>query len=57
LELRKVRPHRDFLGRHRSASAGAVYTDITSVVSGSPIAEGVDAGLLKTILFLCFIKT
>jgi len=50
-ELRKLRPQRVFLGRHRSVSAGKSYTDLTSAVSGSAIADGVDAGLLKTVFF------
>jgi hypothetical protein len=32
-------------------SAGKSYTDLTSAVSGSAIADGVDAGLLKTVFF------
>jgi hypothetical protein len=53
-ELRKVRTHRVFLGRHRSASAGTVYTDIAPAVSGSAIAEGVGAGLLNPVFFALF---
>jgi hypothetical protein len=29
-------------------SAGEIYTDITPAVSGSAMADGVDAGLLKS---------
>jgi hypothetical protein len=32
-------------------SAEIIYTDITSAVSGSAIADGVDAGLLKPFFF------
>ena len=55
-ELRKVCPHRVFLGQRRSVSAGEMYTDLTSAVSGLAI-NGMDAGLSKTVLFGCFIQT
>jgi hypothetical protein len=55
-ELRKVCPHRVFLGRHRSVPAEEMYTDLTSAVSGLAI-NGMDAGLSKTVLFGCFIQT
>jgi hypothetical protein len=31
-----------------------MYTDLTSAVSGSAIADGMDAGLLKTVLGVLF---
>jgi hypothetical protein len=40
-----LRPHRVFLGQHRSASAGNIYTDLASAVSGSAIADDVDGTL------------
>jgi hypothetical protein len=49
--LRKVRPHRAFIRRHRSAPAGNIFTDKTSTVSDSAIADRVDAGMLQSIFF------
>jgi hypothetical protein len=50
-ELCKVRT----LGLFRAASncvcAGEVYSYLTSAVSGSAIADGVNAGLLKNVFF------
>ena len=54
LELRKVRPHRVFLGRRCSVPAGKIYTDLTSAVSGSAIADGVGAGLLKPFFLVLY---
>ena len=53
-ELREVRLHRAFLWRHRSLCAGGIHTDLTPEVSGSAVAYGVDAGLLKPVLW-CFL--
>jgi hypothetical protein len=36
---------------------GAIYTDLTSAVSGSGIADGVDAGLFKTVFFGVLFKS
>jgi hypothetical protein len=38
-------------------SAGTIFTHLTSAVSGLSIADGVDAGLLKTGFIGCFIHT
>jgi hypothetical protein len=56
-ELRKVRPHRVFLGRHRSVSARELYADLTSTVSGSAIADGMLENSAKKTFFagpICF---
>ena len=34
--------------------AGEVYIDLTSAVSGSAIRDGVDAGLLKTVVLVFY---
>jgi hypothetical protein len=49
-----MRPHRVFLERHRIVSVGTIHTDLTSAASGSAIANGVDAGLLKNRFFDVF---
>jgi hypothetical protein len=37
-------------------SARPIYTDLTSAVSGSAIADGVDEGLLKPSFFGVFLE-
>jgi hypothetical protein len=46
-----MRSRRGLFWRHGSVSAGEIYTDITPAVSGSAMADGVDAGLLKSGFF------